>query len=193
LGIVEVALIRKDIYLLLYLYEHGIPNVCKKLRALMISEKIESKSREAYVQVVEVFALEYHTFRENTKATTPMERKAVEVVSAVEFGRCLAILLELCTDNVDCMVSYGQIFSYVFEDAEIRSKFCRENGIEIVLKYIEVHTADLNKKIGPYKKRMKFLNSGLKGSRNTFDSDEEFDGTDIFAADFEVDVKCVCI
>jgi len=106
LGIVEVALIRKDIDLLLFLYVNGVPNVCKRLRALMISEKIENKSREACVQVVETVVHEYYKLREKSKitikaglkaqdsdclvTTTPMERMAAEVVSAVEFGRCLS-------------------------------------------------------------------------------------------------------
>ncbi len=207
LGIVEVALIRKDIDLLLFLYVNGVPNVCKRLRALMISEKIENKSREACVQVVETVVHEYYKLREKSKitikaglkaqdsdclvTTTPMERMAAEVVSAVEFGRCLAVLLELCRDNVNCMINFVQIFTHAFGDTEIRSKFCKENGIEIIMNFVKGHITELNKRITQFKKRQKYLSTSV--IRSSFDSDEEIDETNLFVADFETDVKCACI
>ncbi len=205
LGIVEVAIIRKDINLLLYLYQKEIPNVCKKLRALMISETIEDKSREACVQVVEMFSHKYFKLKEESKKAvkdgllvqtnvipiTLMEQMAVEIVTHFEFGRCLASLLELCYENVNCLISFVQIFSHVFEIAEIRSQFCNENGLDIILKYIEVHQTVLNKQIRLLKIKKKIIGK----SRSSFDSDsdEESNETNIIHANIEIEAKCVCI
>lgn len=152
LKIFDVAAIRKDIDLLVYLYER-VPNISHSLRQLFISMKIEDDSREMVAQVIEVFSLEYYRMNQGTvkvdlAKASPMQRMAYEIVTHVDFGKCLVKYLELCEGNINCFIGFVQIFFNVVDDDAIRGQFSKHNGIEILtLKFIDVQTDLLMERI----------------------------------------------
>ena len=164
----DVAAIRKDIALLVYLFDR-VPDMCQSLRELFVSHKIEDDSREAVAQVIEMFSDEYYKIvssgvKLDVETASVIQRMSYEIVSHIDFGKCLVRYLELSEGNINCFLSFVQIFFNVVDDDAIRNQFCRHRGIEVLtLKFICVQTDLLIEQINRVERiQMEKLKTELK-------------------------------
>jgi ankyrin repeat protein len=149
-GIIEIAIIRNDLPLLLYMYER-IPDASRRIRKLMTSDKLDDDALSSVGRTVETFANDYEEIttkisKLKTKKLTEnlinnllnkQQKISYEIINNEDFGECLATFIKICADTEEGITSGIMILLKTLNDSKIRKKFCESNGIKYLIDYME--------------------------------------------------------
>jgi hypothetical protein len=189
-NIVEVASIRQDINLLIYLYD-TIPDTCTILQKLFISTKIDEASKLSVSKTIEFFSNEYksiynikpHQF--NSLSTT--QKISYNIFNNNVFGKILATFFEMNKENVEYILSFSIIFLNIIDDYKIRHKFIENNGLKFLSEYIEERKSSIHE----YLRQIELSN--LRMDTNSSDDFIKSKKNIKFDDNFLAKTECTCI
>lgn len=164
-GVVEIAAIRQDIPLLSFLYDK-VDNLAKKLRDLMISERVDDSSRITLGRTIEHFTQFYPKGNSGSVET----RIASDLFEQGDFGACLATFVKLCgVENENALASAVVILVNLSDDETIRKGFINAKGVANLVHIMELKRVELSK-------RIELIVGKLKSNKSV----DEFEVEDLF-------------
>ncbi len=187
-GLVEIAAIRQDYNLLAYLHDK-FTDMPKRLRDLMVSEKLEENSRATLGRTIEHYSENYFQICErlnessienSEEASLSVDEKiAYSTIHHADFGACLANYIRLCVDNENALASGVIILINTLFDDQIRKAFLNTRGIQNVIFLLEKNKLGVSR-------RVEHIINKLKNNKSV----DEFEVEDLFGredADKDID------
>jgi hypothetical protein len=175
-GIVEIAAIRQDMDLLIYAHDKT-SDLSKRIRDLMISERLDQSSRAGLGRTLEHLAenyqktkLEQENMNLNEIPNLGLEQMiSHQVIGHQDFGTCLANFFRLCLENENGFSSGVIILMNTIFDSTIRSSFLASKGIQYLMQTLERSRQF-------FQKRYELLNSKIKSTKTV----DDFEVEDLF-------------
>ena len=145
-GLVEIAVIRQDINVLLYLYEKfkDVLNFHSRICSLMSYVNNDDEIRASIGRTLEIMT-------EKTHIGLGMKMRD-EFLKIPDFGRYLTIFLKQSLQNPEALASCVLVMVNVFHIDAIRDLFVKNNGINSIIECVDIHRGIINKEIDIYKK-----------------------------------------
>jgi hypothetical protein len=177
-GIIEVATIKQDIDLLVFMYDK-IPDIPKRIRNLMLSDIIDKDSRASLGRTIETLSVDYPSmtaklskFKPETHASRATvlfrghQMIAYKLFQEEDYGYCLANFLKLSESNVESISSAVISLVNVIHNDIIRSSFIQNKGITYLIQYMQKHKKLLNKSYRFYFYKIIFYKLSSKALEN---------------------------
>jgi hypothetical protein len=145
-GLVEIAVIKQDITILMYLYEKfkDVLNLNSRIYSLMSYVYNDDEIRASIGRTLEMIT-------EKTHIGLGMKMRD-EFLKASDFGRYLSIFLKQSLQNPEAIASSVLVIVNVFHIEAIRDLFLKSNGINTIIECVDIHRMIINKEIDIYKK-----------------------------------------
>ncbi len=186
-GIIEVAVIKQDIELLVYMSDK-IPDTPKRIRNLMLSDIIDKESRASLGRTIEVLSIDYPSMTNKLSKFKPETHEsrapvlfrghqmiAYKLIQEEDFGYCLANFLKLSENNVESISSVVISLVNTIHNDKIRLSFIENKGANILIQYMQKHKKLLNKAYRFYFYKIIFYKLSYKASKNknkNYDEDQ---------------------
>ena len=146
-GVVEVAAIRNDMPLLVYVHDKMPEELARRLMALMASEVLDEQSRAALGRTVESLADHYPSVTAKLAAgrALSVDEQLAHLTfgDALALGKSLAAYLRLSEENEEALISGVITLLSVANDALVRRSFVDAKGVEFLVRCVEKHRKKL--------------------------------------------------
>ncbi|RMZ94214.1 ankyrin and armadillo repeat-containing -like [Brachionus plicatilis] len=154
-GIIEVACIRQNVDMLVYMYDL-IPDIATRIKNLLTCTKFDNETRASIGRTVETLSRGYSIVIKKLskfKAETHESRLvylfekdkliSYRLFNLADFGSSLATFLRLNETNEDAITSCMLTLVNVAENDAIRSQFLSSHGLKYMISFIDNHKKNL--------------------------------------------------